>query len=177
MKRIALLLILFVGVVNLYSQTETAKKTIGVHVTPGIYLGMGPAGTFGIGLDYSKKISEKWSFCSGFEQHALGLFNIISYSERPWQITSIPVQLKHHGKYVDFKFGPVVNSFGLFYNKVTTTFILGWEFGVGFEREFNKGIIIYLNPYVRINGIVLSELDGGYRNLHSGVSLGIGKKF
>ena len=159
--------------VNLYSQTEK-NNTVGVYAASGIFVSMGGAGITSVGVDYSRRLSEDWSLSVGFEQNALGLCNILSYSDRPWQITSIPVLFKHHKKRVDFKYGPVVSAFNLF-DTWDTAWLLGWEYGVCFNREFNNGIALYLNPYTRFNFV--SIRNSGYANMHAGVSLGIGYKF
>ena len=202
MKKTAFLLILFFLVVNLYSQTETDKKnTIGVHVAPGTFTGAGVwiKTTYGVGVNYSRRLSDSWSFYSGLESHAFfhkgsGSKSTITFigedgqeiertlinkSRLDWTITTIPVQFKHHGKRVDFKFGPLVNIYDLFYDNWTTSSILGWEYGVGFDREFNNGITLYLNPYIRFNGVLLPLYLGNndYSSIQSGVNFGVGYKF
>ena len=207
MKRIAFLLVLFSLVVNLYSQTEIDKKnTIGVHFTPGLYVGAGPwtAAAFGVGVDYLRKLSEHWSLCSGFEQHALfhngsGIKSEISFIDKngqlvertlidksrlDWAITTIPVQFKYYGKRIYLNFGPHVNIFNVFSThhlggarQVT----IGWEFGIGFEHELNNGITLSLNPKIKSNGIITRALDirfnNDFDNMMLGIKLGVGYKF
>jgi len=51
--------------------------------------------------------------------------------------------------------------------------LLGLGLGIGFEHEFSSGILLYLNPNVRLSGF-----GSGYHILlQGGVSVGVGYKF
>jgi len=59
---------------------------------------------------------------------------------------------------------------------------LGVGLGIGFEHEFNSGIMLSLNPYARFNGIgkaasLQPDPLEHYKYLQGGISLGVGYKF
>ena len=183
MKRIALLLILFLEVVNLYSQPQTAKKEMmGAHFAFGggnyFIIGSLDGGYntkyyYGIGVDYSRALSKRWSFCSGLEYTS---FNVINKPEHPNAIpfkqnlsfVTIPVYFKYHfGKFVYFNGGisAVSDGYGV-------DMLLGCGMGIDFKYEFDSGFILTMSPYTKYNGIL-----PGHQFFQAGVSLGIGKKF
>ena len=170
------------------------KNTVGAHIGPGIGGVMAGGGIpfyFSAGIDYSRRFSERWSFCIGVEQLGfLGKRNVgdihwegetIEINSRikngpHWEITTIPVQLKHNfGKLVYVHSGMALNIFQYSSHTISG---LGWIFGVGFERELNNGILISLNPHVG-SSIFVKQMDGtnDTRYVKLGVSFGIEYKF
>ena len=195
MRKIIFLFIVGFAVVNLYSQPETDKRnTIVAHIGPGI----GGAGAVGsmprylnVGIDYSRRFSERWSFCTGVEE--LGFLGIRSVGESTWngdtlianfkpkngphwEITSIPIQLKRHfGNIAYISFG---SSLNIFHFKYSTEVGLGWSFSAGLEHEFNNNIMFSLNPYIGWSRILSQQKKGGDTGyLKAGIGLGIGYKF
>lgn len=187
MKKITLLLVVCFSVVNLYSQTETVditdkKNTVGVHVLrsgagrfyPG-NLDRGIRGkTLGIGIDYSRYFTERWSVRGGIEQSVadVGLDFDFLY-------TSMPVQIKHNFKKLTFiYFGPSLEMCR-FRNKeidmrYTMGYGIGWRLGFGLEHNFKNGITISLNHYLGWNGLMYKN---DIRYTQSGFNLGMGYKF
>ncbi len=187
MKRNILLLILFLGVVNLSGQIKTDKKNlIGTHIAfgKGNFYDIGTVENkyyYSLGIDYSRKLSEHFDLCSGMEYtyHIYGL-----YSDYYLKLVTIPAQLKYHlGKLIYFNGGLFINvstnknSFlnvsGQWESTKNFSMPLGCGLGVGFEYEFDSGIVLLLNPYARWYGIGESD----YHFFQSGVSFGVGKKF
>jgi len=190
MKKIFFLLIACFSIVNLYSQTETVKKnTVDVYIAPGYgNFGGGNEIPFNIGIDYSRRLTERWSLGGGLERMAILSSNKYDISTEQvgdeivtsatirkglflgWVITSIPIQLKYHfTKTVYFNFGPsldISNGFS------ETEFGLGLRAGVGFEHEFKNGILLYLNPYLKAD---FGSWDVNYFLI--AVNLGIGYRF
>lgn len=190
MKKIYILLMICFSIVNSYSQTGTDKKnTIDVYIVPsyGAY-GGGNGVLSGVGIDYSRRLTERWSLGGGVERIAItGTYKDV-YLENQigdevvyehsfkrglylgWVITSIPVQLKYHlSKTFFFNFGPSLD--------ISTGFIeselgLGLRAGIGFEHEFKNGILLTLNPYFKTD---FSSGDVGYYQI--AVNLGIGYRF
>ena len=178
MKKFVFLLLTCLSAINVYSQTETAdkktiinkKNTIGVHIahSKGNFVGYGLSGTtFCMGIDYSRRLTERWSICSGLERVAINVkedFDFISLV--------MPVQFKRHYKNILFiNFGPYLEAVQFRYKELDEKYLMQWgvgcKFGIGLEPEFKNGITLSLNPYVIM----------GYRNLQAGVSLGMGYKF
>ena len=160
MKRAVFLIIACLTVVNLYSQTETVKKnTIGAHLGLGIGgVKAQPAHAI-VGIDYSRRLGDYWSLCTGIE-----------YLE-PY-ITSIPVQLK--GNFKNNKNHGYI-KFGTDLNVIEANVGLGLNFSIGFEWEVNN-ITYSLNPYVGGSLFNLNDphKDSNYFKL--GISFGIGYK-
>ena len=190
MKKIFFLLIACFSIVNLYSQTETDKKnTVDVYIAPGYgnYSG-GGAVPFNIGIDYSRRLTERWSLGGGLERMAILSHNKYDISTElvgdevvtrqttrkglffDWEMTSIPIQLKYHfTKTVYLNFGPsldISNGFS------ETGFGLGLRAGVGFEHEFKNGILLSLNPYLKAD---FGSWDVNYFLI--AVNLGVGYRF
>ena len=171
------------SILNVNCQTETFeafenKKAIGFSVGYGL-LGTfwGAAHTIQLGLDYSLRYSEKWSFCSGIENF---MFPDVARTIKTPEITTIPVLLKQHGKYVCFSFGPLLNFWGLFsISQPLAIFVPGWEFSIVLEHEFDNGVTLFIKPYSRINGLLGGIFDIGRINGHQftqiGVNLGLRK--
>ena len=199
MRKVVFLFVTCFFVVNLYSQTETAdkKNTIGTHIGYGIG-GVNAVGAMpnylNVGIDYSRKFSERWSFCIGAEQLGfLGIrginkitwhgdtleVNSINKKGPHWDITSIPVQLKYNFRNIAYiSFGTALNVFNFGYS---TKVGVGWSFGAGLEREFNNNLTFSLNPYIGWSGAILEQANKGggkdTRYVKLGVSLGVGYKF
>ena len=180
------------------------------------YVGGGSYNTeyyYSTGIDYSRVLSKRLALSSGFEYtysdmtvtpQPLG----IPTSKMNLKLTTIPVLLKYNF----WKF--LYLNGGLFFNLSARTsdtwsiqtkykgtmqakyeetnkhdLFLGCGFGIGVEHEFSSGIILFFNPYVRLNGIENAEqtqsflkfLKQGnidmFQFLQGGVSLGIGYKF
>ncbi len=112
------------------------------------------------------------------------------------KLVTIPAQIKYHlGKFVYFNGGLFVNVLAktssggmvtsrdwkwVYTNNVSM--LLGWGLGVGFEHEFDSGVVLSLNPYFRWNGI--EGIESFYKaqlELYNfpqiGVSFGVSKKF
>ena len=174
--KIAFLLLICLSVENIYSQTETAdkttdkKNTIGMHISrsSGNFVGYGLSGTtLGFGVDYSRRLSERWSVCSGFNRYVADVkedYDFISLS--------VPVQFKRHYNIFFINFGTFLEAFQFRYKEHNEKYIMyrglgGCKFGVGLEPEFKNGLTLSLNPYVSL----------GNSNPQIGVSLGMGYKF
>ena len=191
MKKIVFFLVLCFSVVNLYCQTGTVKQnTIEIYIAPGIgYLGGGGVAPFGIGIDYSRRLTERWSLCGGLEQIARIMGNKNSISKEQvgdevtvnatsksglafdWNITSIPIQLKYH--FNNFIYINGGTSLDLYHDEPSDTIVgLGWRAGAGFEHEFNNGIMLSLNPYLKVN---FGNGDSSYLQL--AVNFGVGYSF
>jgi len=195
MKKIILLLTLCCSIIHLYAQNDK-KNLIGTHVA----LGIGDYGAFGkkgggsydvkryytIGLDYSRQISKRFDFCSGFEytysnMTATPHSSVEGYSPKAHlTMTTIPAQLRYHfGKFVYLNGGLLFNITARMNNiwptedkKTNVDLLLGLGLGVGFKYEFKSGIMLFLNPYVRYNGI-----GNDYKYAQIGGSFGVGFKF
>lgn len=181
-KRIIFLLIVCFSIVNLYSQTETVKKnTVDVYIASGYgNFGGGNEIPFNIGIDYSRRLTERWSLGGGLERMAIiDNRKVIFVGDEitskkglyfNWKITSIPVQLKYYlRKTVYFNFGPsldISNGFS------ETEFGLGLRVGVGVEHEFKNGILLYLNPYLKAD-----FGSWGVNYFLIAVNLGVGYRF
>ena len=216
MKRIILLFSLCLSIFHLHAQNDK-KNLIGTHVA----FGVGGYGTvrvvgapsydakyyYTIGLDYSRQLSKRWDFCSGFEYtyNDLTMTPPSTGVERPsWsanlRLVTVPIQFKYHfGKLVYLNGGTLLNisaterseAFGLgaegWYplnkeHKNGVALFFGFGMGIGFEHEFNSGMMLFLNPYARFNGIgkglsLQKEALEHYKYLQGGVSLGIGYRF
>ena len=198
MKRIIYLFIACFSVVNLYSQLENIdkKNTIAAHTSLGIGGIDAVGGTpsyLSVGIDYSRKFSDRWSLCAGVEQLGfLGIrgvsnikwngdtLEIISKDKRGlhWDITSIPIQFKYSfGNIAYFSFGTAINIFN---SKYDTMVGIGWSVGAGLEREFNNNLTFPLNPYVGGSTTFEQAKKGGgndTRYIKLGVTFGVGYKF
>ena len=170
MKKTAFIFLTCLLVVNIYSQTGIDKKnTIGAHVSRshGNFADYGLSGTtFGVGIDYSRKLSERWSVCSGFKRFVANVrenYDFISIA--------MPVEFKRHYNIFFINFGSYLEALQFRYKEHNAKYLMYWgvgcKFGIGLEPEFKNGITLSLNPYVII----------GYLNLQAGVSLGMGYKF
>ena len=161
-----------------------------------------------IGLNYSRQLSKRWTFGSGLEYTYNDMTvtpSLFMGNERPpWSanltLITVPVQFKYRfGKVFYLNVGPILNilatergeAFGFgaegwyplnkeYKNAVALLFGLGM--GIGFEHEFNSGITIFLNPYLRFNGggkgvSLQKEALERYQYGQCGVSLGVGYRF
>ena len=176
MKRVSFLLIACFSVVNLYSQTETVKKnTIGIHIVPGYGLrGGGTWGSnFGVGIDYTRRLTEHWSFRGGLER--LGFISKTDDGKErriiEWEATSLPAQLKYKFESPVFiNFGPVLDLWHYSYG-VEVGF--GLRLGIGLEHEFRNGLTVYLNPTINYSG--WNDVETRHFRLLG--NMGIGYKF
>lgn len=159
-----------------------------------------------IGLDYSRILSERWDLCSGLEYTYISMEvtpvytgieeERIPHKEHVTLTATVPVQMKYHfGKSFYLNGGMFFNILAKTSQDIVTKsrdgeyrstnnvgMLLGCGFGVGFEHEFDSGIVFSLNPYVRWNGIggigsFYFTQSTNYRFLQGGVNLGIGYKF
>jgi len=192
MKKITILLMAVFSVATLYSQTETFKKnTVEVYIAPsyGTLYGFGIF-HYGIGIDYSRSLTEHWSLCGGIERNATtNNYKTVVSKEQvgdkvsinatikkglffKWEVTSIPVQLKYYfRKTVYINFGPSLDLFNEPNDPDGTKAGLGWRAGVGFEHEFSNGITLSLNPYLKAN-------FGSWNNYYQlAVNLGVAYRF
>lgn len=166
MKRTVLLLTACFSAVHLSGQTEAEGKTqtIGVHITPNLWsiTNHNHAPVIRIGIDYSKRFANHWSFSSGLEQY-------IDVDEKFYGfMTSIPVQLKYnYNKHIYFHFGPSLDIYG-----DNPSVWVGTKLGVGYEYEFKNGLTLSLNPYLKTIG----HLHYTFYILY-GFGLGAGYKF
>jgi len=173
------------------SNGDCKKNTVEVYILPSYgSLGGGGTANFGIGIDYSRRLTERWSLGVGFERIAITNRNksVILYEQSgdevvtkattqkglffDWKITSIPIQIKYHlTKAIYFNFGPSLDMMNISPN-IDNEFGIGLRVGAGFEHEFNNGIMLLLNPYLKTD---FSSGDIGYYQI--AVNLGIGYKF
>jgi len=187
LKTIGTFLFACFSIVNLYSQTETVdktdkKNTVGVHVLrsgvgrfhPG-NLDRGIRGkTLGVGIDYSRNFTERWSVRSGIEQSVVNVGLDFDFL-----YTSMPIQIKHNFKRLTFiYFGPSLET-ARFRNKeidmrYTMGYGIGWRLGFGLEHSFKNDITISLNHYLGWNGL---KYDTDINYTQSGFNLGMGYKF
>jgi hypothetical protein len=212
MKRIILLLIGCLFVFDLYGQSDK-KNLIGTHISlgTGTYNFSFPAGWksgfrgyqtkyYGnAGVDYARTFLKRWDICTGFEYtyyHIYGL-NGGQRIKNDFPLVSIPVQLKYRFlKYIYLNGGIYFHLLGKSrddfwaqdengeYKKLPHTGMkFGYGFGVGYEHEFNSGILLSINPNIRWNGT--GKLKGltdeaftyTYTLFQGGVSIGVGYKF
>ena len=108
MKKIALLLILFLVVVSLYIQTETSRKNmIGANFAFGVsgYVttalpetGYDAKYYYSAGLNYSRALSKRWDLCSGLEYTYVNMTATAWGNQRKTQLelVTIPVHLKYN---------------------------------------------------------------------------------
>jgi len=170
---------------DLFGQ-EGKKNMIGVHAglgasSYGIPNVMGDAVRDmkrynNIGIDYSRILSTRWDFCSGFEYTYNGMTvraddpTITRSTNDYLKMATIPAQFKFHlGKLVYLNGGMFLNFVS---TSLTTYTSLGCGLGIGLEHEFDSGIVIELNPYIRRNGFITKYV---YQQL--GFSLGAGYRF
>lgn len=207
MRKIILLLTLCFLIVHLFAQSDR-KNLIETHIALGAG-GYGPVGLVGapsyntkcyytIGLDYSRRLSKHWDFCSGFEYtyNSMTAKSITTgkllTAKAHLTMTTIPVQLKYHfGRFMYLNGGMLLNItakeqmnnfWTLLDQKNNVALLLGVGLGIGFDYEFNSGITLSINPYARYNGIgkavsLQSESLEHYKYIQGGVRLGIGYKF
>ena len=210
MRKSILLLTLCFSIIPLFAQSDK-KNMIGTHVAFGTG-GYGSARLKGapssktnyfytIGLDYSRQLSKRWDFCSGFEYTYTDLKKSFGYytdgkqafNSANLKMTTIPLQLKYHvGRFIYLNGGPLLNitakeratSYYLTFEDATSdvAMLLGFGLGLGFEHEFKSGLTLSLSPYARFNGIgkalsFQSKPLEHYKYLQGGVNLGIGFKF
>jgi len=201
-----LLLALCFFVTELYGQNEK-KRMVGIHTALGTgFCGIPSPGAgnydvkyyFSTGLDYSKQLSKRWDFLSGLEYTHSRMIVSPEFSENPTSrienitLVTIPAQFKYHfGKVVYFQGGMFLNVInrkksetwvqsqgGVYKPTHNAGLLFGCGFGVGFEHEISTGIIISLNPYVRLNGFGgVIQKGADLFLLQGGVSLGVGYKF
>ena len=159
---------------------------------------------YSIGLDYSRTLSKTWDFCSGLEYTYSPMVATPEYMGEPiltlynehLTLTAIPVKMKCHiWKIIYLDGGIFLNILGRtseewsvksrngeYKSTHNVGMLLGCGLGIGLEYElFGSGIMLSLNPYLRLNGIgsigsFQSAQLTGYRFLQGGVSLGIAYK-
>ena len=200
-NKVIFLLTLCFFAVHLYGQSSK-KNLIGTHVdfgTGGYGYFQSKGGSsynvkyyYAIGLDYSRQLSERWDLCSGFEyteNRMTGKWGYTGFEEDDnWRfkaklsMATIPLQVKYHvGKLVYFKGGLMFNVLSKLREEQRQTpkdrtsnvsLLSGFGFGIGFEHEFNSGMILSLSPYVKWNGIIER-----LKFIQTGVSFGVGYKF
>ena len=212
MKSPILLFILSFLVINLFGQTEIDKKNLaGAHVSFGKgHFGyrddmLGGGGFengyyYALGIDYSRKLSEYFDLCTGMEYTYSNVMYSVYYSPRSnesLKLITIPAQIKFHlGKHfylnggmfvnVSAKYssgGMVTSRAGEWVHTNNVNMLLGCGLGAGFEHEFDSGVVLSFNPYVRWNGI--GGVESFYKaqqelykfSPQGGVSFGMGKKF
>ena len=181
MKKLVLVIISFctVSMVSLTFAQSDKKNTIGVHIAPN-YWPISREGwqqSISFGLDYTRQLSKRWFISGGIEE--IGLFSktqVVTNSG----ILSIPVQAKFNlNNHFYFNLGPSLDVQHLKYlygDKYNIEFGIGWRLGAGYEHEFNNGITLSLNPFMKGSSILTYFRDaatGGF----FGVNLQIGYKF
>ena len=197
MKKIKLVILLIVAfTANLYCQTETDKKnTVGLHIAPNYWPVVHSfEHSISLGIDYSRRLSSRWSILGGIEEIGFISKNKVKYTS--WEeedglhasvtskprkipgidagILTIPVQLKYHfNNHVYLNTGP---SLDVSHSQYNTEVGLGWRFGAGYEYEFNNGLSLYLNPYLKWSSM-LREFGNEASYIVFGASLGVGYKF
>jgi len=213
-KRLFITIAVCFFVISSYGQTDR-KNLVGTHFTlgggafsqPGWDGGAGydVKYYYGIGLDYSRILSKHWDVCSGIEYTYSDMTTTpapgldLEQGKDNLKVVTIPAQVKFH--FLKYFF---VNG-GLFFNVTSRmgqdswyggsmtnklNMFLGCGLGVGFQYEFNPGIVLSLNLSDRWNGLEnikdgnsflkFLQVKGnipGYRFFQEGVSLGIGYKF
>lgn len=201
-KRIILLLTLFFFTVHLYGQIEKRNLIMGHVAIGISGLGYYPAQVggnsydakyyYGIGLDYSRQLSKRWDLCSGFE------YTVNRMTARPeltgreeydhgrfkakLSLASIPVEVKYHvGELVYFQGGLIFNVLAKLreeqWQKLedktsNLALTLGFGLGIGFQHEFNSGIILSLYPYLKWHGV-----GEHLKFAQIGANLGVGYTF
>jgi len=206
MKKSILLLTLCFTLVQLYAQSDK-KNLVGIHTALGTgFCGVPSSGAanydvkyyFSTGLDYSRQLSKRWDFLSGLEYTHSRMVVSPEFSKEPTSsienltLVTIPVQFKYHfGKVVFLNGGMLLNVInrkksetwvqsqgGVYKPTHNAGLLFGCGFGVGFEHEMSTGIIISLNPYVRLNGFGgIIQRGADLFLLQGGISLGVGYKF
>ena len=179
MKKIVLLLILLLGVVNLYSQTETDKKQMtGAHFAfgSGEYFTIGGLGGgsyntkyyYSVGFKYLRELSKRWDLYSGLEYTYVHMMIIPEFPgaipfKQNLKFVTIPV----HFKYNLWKFVYLNGSISAVSDGYSIGMFLGCGTGFDLKYKFDSGIMLIMNPYVRFNSNI------HYNFLQEGVSLGV----
>ena len=208
MKRLFLFISLSFLALNLFGQTETfhvaKKNTIGVHVAPYDFIGIDRFNvdySYMFGLDYSRGLTDRWSFCTGLEQRLFvqraehRVFDNIDKIKHKGRFIDLPIAIRYYFSYpVYLQFGQQftfyinekgMGSSSLSYHELLIN--LGWQLSVGWEYELNNGILLSFNPGVRWyfphNSGNSNEALNGFRSFASKgfsffcVNMGIGYKF
>ena len=175
---------------NLYGQKYTDREnTIEAHIAPGVWAYKGFGYTFSAGLDYSKRLTERWSLGTGFEQIALisnkegkigswedkdGSSGIIVGKKLNWYLMTIPFQLKFDLQdHLYIHAGPSMDI--VHYNN-KFAFGLGWRLGAGYEYDFDNGVSVSINPYIKWSGVFVESMNNA-ANFVAGISMKIGYSF
>jgi len=200
MKKLFFFILIFFEA-NLYSQTETfqiaPKNTISVHVAPYEFMVIGKYQringnnySFNMGINYSRELTERWSFCSGFEQRTVAQKweddNIVKDRYKR-NILNLPVAFKYYFSIpVHIQFGANFAFWGYDNKNSDYVFAFGHQLSAGWEHVLNNGITISINSnaiwypinpkYPRfINRDPNEFFRGGF--LFFGINMGIGYKF
>ena len=211
---IAIAIIFFANIANAQRKDIDRKNIVGISFAlgDGVYNAPGSIGGgsyqvenfHNIGLDYSRVLSRRWDFCSGFEFTHVNMWvtpAFLGYERPPFEtqlnLATIPAQMKFHFARIFY-----VNG-GMLFNISTRTsetwytksrsgeyeltnhiaMLLGFGGGIGAEYElFNTGIILSANSYIRTNGVggigsFQSAQVNAFRLWQSGVRFGVGYRF
>jgi len=204
MKRVIFFIFSSFLVVNIYGQSESShiakKNTIGVHVNTFSYMRNSETfdsnpitSSFGLGIDYSRELSNRWSFCSGLEQRIffntndLRCNDFIIQVKSSYGITGIPAVFKYNfSNLVYIKTGPHFNFYGYAQSNIYNAYksiglLLSWQLSAGLEHVFDNGIMLSLSPDIRWYPHIAKlrfSLDNYFRpGFILSVNLGIGYKF
>jgi hypothetical protein len=196
MKKIFTIMLSLVLCIVAHSQ-DVKKNTIGTHFAYGAseyfsFPGLTGAGGYtgkgyySIGIDYSRRLSDRWEFCSGltYAYHNMRITGDgdgsgrYSYSHKQdFRMITIPLQMKYHfWKYFYVNGGLFVSEFSEVGEEELGAG-LGIGVGAGAEYEFKTGIMVTLSPYLRWNVTTIGYYWHFYNLLQQGVAVGIGYKF
>jgi hypothetical protein len=156
----------------LYAQTEQAEKkkeTFGIHVAPlfALFESHEPLGELGksyrpsaidFGIEYTKQWTKRWTFGSGIDF-------IANYDDFEVAIISVPLLFRYNfNKYI---YADIAPAGYLVLDNFSTPFI-GGKIALGFEYEFDNGLVLSLSPYTRLFYFI---------PLAAGISLGAAYRF
>jgi len=189
--------------VNLYSQTETfqiaPKNTISLHLAP-YYNDIFSVGhrserwlLYSLKIDYSRELTDRWSFCTGLDQIAL----LRKTKDRELYVNKmkdryigVPVVLKYSfSNPVFIKFGPCFDFLQLHktnieeLNSRRNDFWFGFLLSVGWVHEINNVVTLSISHDIRlISDLSWSKINSQrdyFKNISPlfGVNFGIGYKF
>jgi len=191
------LLAIFATNGSLYGQTNK-KNTIGAHFAfgdgdygyPRNVLGNINYDTkyyYNIGVDYSRKLSKRWDFCSGIEYTYIDMMSRYMLDPNSQSIkeyskfVTIPFDFKYNfWKFVYIGGGLSAIIIDSEYVGKSVGMLLGSNCGIGldFKYEFDSSVVLSLNPYFRLNESFGRESHHtGFIFPQWGVRLGMGYKF
>jgi len=207
MKKLVLVIISFctASMVSITFAQSDKKNAVGVHVATNYwpFVREGWYQSISLGIDYTRQLSARWFISGSIEEIAFLSKNKVKYNS--WEdedgthveinsktrktpvidfnngYLSIPVQIKFNlNSHFYFNTGP---SLDIHHHRLSSDYKyntevgLGWRFGAGYEHEFNNGITLSLNPYLKWSSVMFNYMGGYAVSQFLGASLQVGYKF